>query len=197
MAKKKASAKQSADTPKSEGKKVKNAPLSNTAIRFVGFLIAFLGIMFIMSKSAIIANLINVLSVFLILWGLYLVSGSAKKLNRTTSNNKVYLNLCVGLLMIVGGILLIIFGGSLTPYFNIIAGCAIGLYGIMMVIRFLCSEKSRKNTFSIVIGMFTVITGILICLLYVNQIATVANQTCYIVFGSLATLVGCLEIVCY
>lgn len=195
MAKKKAA---KASTPKSESKKVQRAPLSNTAIRFVGFLVAFLGIMFIMTKGGIVNSLLNVVSVFLLLWGLYLVSGSVKKLNGTTTDkNKIYLNLLTGLLMIVAGILLIVFGGNLTSYFPIIAGCCIGVYGLLMLVKFLCSGKSRKATFGAVLGALTMVTGILICLLYVPQIASASNGVCYIVFGSFATAVGALEIICY
>lgn len=198
MAKKKNNGNSSAETPKSESKKVKKAPLSNTAIRFVGFLVAFLGIMFITTRAGIIGTMIDVLSVFFILWGLYLVSGSIKKLNKDSSDkNKIYLNICIGLIMIVLGILLIVFGGRIQPYFIIIAGCCIGIYGIMMFIRFLCSGRTRKTTFNIVMSILTLITGILVCLLYINQIATVVSGICFVVFGAYATAVGCLEIICY
>lgn len=195
MAKKKST---KASTPKSEGKKVQRAPLSNTAIRFVGFLIAFLGIMFIMKKGGIVSSLLNVVSVFLLLWGLYLVSGSIKKLSGTTTDkNKIYLNLMTGLLMMVAGILLLVYGDDLASYFPIIAGCCIGVYGILMLVRFLCSGRSRKATFGAVMGALTMVVGILICLLYVPDIANASNGVCYIVFGSFATAVGALEIICY
>lgn len=196
--KKKSSASQTTDTPKTEVKKAKKAPLSNTAIRFVGFLIAFLGIMFITTKESIISTLLNVLSVFLILWGLYLVSGSVKKLgSESTDKNKAYLNLLLGLLMIVAGILIILYGTKLSPYFNIIVGCGIGIYGIMMLVKFICSARTKKTTFGIIMSVLTIITGILVCLLYIPEIRSASNGVCYIVFGSFATAVGCLEIVCY
>lgn len=197
MAKKKTSS-GNAETPKSASKKAKRAPLSNSAIRFVGFLVAFIGIMLIISGNSIVSTILEVVSVFLILWGLFLVSGNAKRINDTsTDKNKVYLNLLLGILMIVCGILLIFFRGQLQNYFILIVGCAIGAYGLLMFIKFLCSPRTRKSVFNIVMGVLTIITGILICLLYVPQISSAGNGVCYIVFGAFATAVGCLEIICY
>ena len=197
MAKKKSSS-ANPETPKSASKKVKNAPLSNTAIRFAGFVIAFIGIMLIITKGAIIGTILQIVSVFAILWGLFLVSGSIKKLMANVEDkNRHYLNLFIGLVLIIVGVLFIVFGGQITPWFIIVAGALIGAYGLMMMIKFICSPTNRKTTFNIVMSIFTLIVGILICLLYVDAIKSASDGVCYIIFGSLATAVGCLEIVCY
>lgn len=186
------------ETPKSASKKVKNAPLSNSAIRFAGFLIAFIGIMLIMTNGSVINTILTVSSVFAILWGLFLVSGSFKKLiGKADDKNKHYLNLFIGLILMVAGILLLIFGGQISPWFIIIIGALIAIYGLLMMIKFVCATSSRRNTFGLIVSIFTLITGILIALLYIGEINSASDGVCYIIFGAIATAVGCTEIICY
>lgn len=186
------------ETPKSASRKAKNAPLSNSAIRFAGFLIAFIGLMLIITKNSIISTALTVASIFAILWGLFLVSGSFKKLiGKADDKNKHYLNLFIGLVLIVAGILLLLFGGQIEPWFIIIIGALIGIYGLLMMIKFVCATSSKRNTLGIVLSILTLITGILICLLYIGEISSASSGVCYIIFGAIATAVGCAEIICY
>lgn len=186
------------ETPKSASRKAKNAPLSNSAIRFAGFLIAFVGIMLIMTKGSVINTILTVSSIFAMLWGLFLVSGSFKKIvGKADDKNKHYLNLLIGLVLIVAGVLLLVFGGQIEAWFIIIIGALIAIYGLLMMIKFVCATSSRKNTFGLIVSIFTLITGILIALLYIGEIKSASNGVCYIIFGAIATAVGCTEIICY
>lgn len=118
-------------------------------------------------------------------------------MGKAEDKNRHYLNMFIGFVLIIVGVLFIVFGSQITPWFIIVAGALIGAYGLMMMIKFICAPTNRKTTFNIVMSIFTLIVGILICLLYVDAIKSASDGVCYIIFGSLATAVGCLEIVCY
>lgn len=186
------------ETPKSASKKMQHAPLSNGAIRFAGFIIAFVGVMLIITKDQAFSMALQIGSIFAILWGVFMVSGNAKKLNsESVDKNKCYLNMLIGFLLIVVGIVLLVFQGQISSWFIIIIGALIGVYGLMMLIKFICSATTKKTTFNVIMSVLTIVIGILICLLYIPQVKSAESGVCFYVFGSLAAAVGATEIICY
>lgn len=186
------------ETPKSASKRMKHAPLSNGAIRFAGFIVAFVGIMLVITKDQAFSMTLKIGSIFAILWGVFMVSGNAKKLDsESVDKNKCYLNMFIGFVLIIIGIILLVFQGQISSWFIIIIGALIGVYGLMMLIKFICSATTKKTTFNIIMSVLTLVIGILICLLYIPQVKSAGSGVCFYVFGSIAAAVGVTKIICY
>lgn len=190
---------------KKKGESVSNAassakrnPLSSTAIRLAGFIVAFIGILLIIEKSAIINTALEIIAILMMLSGLFMVSGNFKRMLKKDNASEVILFFFLGIILIVAGILFILYQAMIGKWALLIIGCAIVAYGLLMLIKTLVGKQSSaRKTLNVVMACFMLVVGILISLLIVPEISSAEGGVCYIIFGSFATALGVTEILVY
>lgn len=176
----------------------KRSPLSSTAIRLAGFIVAFVGILLIIEKQSITNTALEIIAILMMLSGLFMVSGNFKRMLNKDNSSEVILYFFFGILLIVAGVLFIIYSVTISTWALVIIGCAIAGYGLLMLIKTLVSKQGKtRKTLNAVIACFMVIVGILIALLKVSAIGDASSHVCYIIFGSFATALGVTEILVY
>lgn len=195
MAKKK----QTATTASSATAAAKRSPLSYTAIRLFGAVLAFLGILLCMSGTSIVGILLTVFSVGMILGGFFIaVSNLRKMISSKSTAGDVLLYFFVGLVVFILGILLVIYKGAIAQWFVIIIGALIAIYGLAMLVKFIVRRRGKRAfVFDIIISLLTIVAGVLIALLTVGEIASAGNGVCFYIFGGIAAGVGALELLAY
>lgn len=190
---------------KKKGESVSNAassakrnPLSSTAIRLAGFIVAFIGILLIIEKSSIINTALEIIAILMMLSGLFMVSGNFKRMLKKDNASEVILFFFLGIILIVAGILFILYQATIGKWALLIIGCAIVAYGLLMLIKTLVGKQSSaRKTLNVVMASFMLVVGILIALLTVPEISSAESGVCYIIFGSFATALGVTEILVY
>lgn len=190
---------------KKKGESVSNAassakrnPLSSTAIRLAGFIVAFIGILLIIEKSSIINTALEIIAILMMLSGLFMVSGNFKRMLKRDNASEVILFFFLGIILIVAGILFILYQDMIGKWALLIIGCAIVAYGLLMLIKTLVGKQSSaRKTLNVVMASFMIVVGILIALLTVPEISSAEGGVCYIIFGSFATALGVTEILVY
>ncbi len=190
---------------KKKGESVSNAassakrnPLSSTAIRLAGFVVAFVGILLIIERSAITNTALQIISILMMLSGLFMVSGNFKRMLKKDNGSEVILFFFLGIILIAVGILFLIYQGMIGTWALVIIGCAIAAYGLLMLIKTLVGKQSQaRKTLNVVIALFMIVVGILIALLKISEVGNASNGVCYIIFGSFATALGVTEILVY
>lgn len=170
--------------------------LSKTAIRYVGFITAFIGIMILLLGTNITSTVIQLIAIAILLVGVLLTSGNAKKLFSKSKDNtkEVTLYLLIGLLFIAVSVLFLVLGNQISNWMNLIFGILIALFGIIHLMNFLISRKGSKMwfTINIIVAILFIATGVLIALLY--EIYAHAFVT---TVGVFATVTGALGMLLY
>lgn len=183
-----------ATTVKSGANTAKNNPLGRTGIRMFGAVLAFIGLMICLNKSAI-GVIIQVVGIALCLLGAFVAMSNLRKLlGKSKTESSVALYLIIGILIIIGGVLLILFNGTITTWFYVIVGVLAAIYGLIWLIKTL-TGKGAMFKLSVVMSVLTVISGILIALLFLSTIG--GNHILVIVFGAIAAAVGGIELLAY
>lgn len=195
MAKKK----QSATTVSSASGSAKRSPLSNTAIRLFGAILAFVGILLCISQSSVVNMMLTVFAVGCLLGGFFVaVSNLRKMISSKNTSGEVMLYFFIGIIVFILGVLLLVFQSEISKWFIIIVGALIAIYGLAMLIKFLIRRRGKRAlVFDVIISILTIIVGILIALLSVGDIAGAEGGICYYIFGALATAVGVIELIAY
>lgn len=193
-------AKKNATTPKSAEQTAKRSPLSNTAVRLCGAFLAFIGILLCIEQRFFInASIILLVSVACIVGGFFIaVSNLRKLLGKGGNTGSVVAYFLLGLLCFVGGILIAIYRGQIAEWFIILVGSLVAAYGLILLIRFVVRPRSKRwQIFDIIVASLTLVTGILLAILSVSQIASASDGVCFIIFGAISAAVGALELVFY
>lgn len=188
-----------ATTGSSASATAKRSPLSNVAVRLFGAVLAFVGILLIVTKKAVPDMAVTVASVFFIVAGFFLAVSNFKKLIAGGKvSNGVIIYFLFGLLVMVAGILLLVFKSSVVQWFIVLLGVMIAAYALAILIRF-CVHPRGKNLMimDIILAVLAIITGVLIALLYLSEVANAESGVCYYIFGALAIAVGACDLVLY
>ncbi len=185
-----------ATTLKNTASGAKRNVLSKSAIRYVGFISAFTGMMILILGTNITSTVIQLIAIALLLVGVLLVSGNGKKLfSKSKENSKeVTLYLLLGVALIVVSILFLVFGSQISKWINLLFGIVIALFGLLHLINFFIGKKGSKVTFAlnIIVSILFLATGILVALLYqFNAHAFVTTV------GVFATVTGALGLLLY
>ncbi len=188
-----------ATTGSSASATAKRSPLSNVAVRLFGAILAFVGILLIVTKRAVPDMAVTTASVFFIVAGFFLaVSNFKKLLAGGRVSNGVIIYFLFGLLVMVAGILLLVFKSDVVKWFIVLLGSLIAAYGLAILIRFIVSPRSKNlMVLDIVLAVLAIIVGVLIALLYVSEIANAEQGVCFYIFGALAVAVGACDLVLY
>lgn len=167
--------------------------LSNSAIRYVGFVTAFIGVMLLMI-GRMTSTVIQLLSILLMLIGLLLFSGNIKKIFKKQNDKDTTIYLLVGILMIAISVFLHLYGSQISKWIDLIIGIIIAVYGLIILINFSIkkSGKKAKFVFNVIVSSLFIVTGILIALLF-----TVSGHTFMIVTGVFATVTGLVSLIAY
>lgn len=188
-----------ATTGSSASASAKRSPLSNVAVRLFGAILAFVGILLIVTKRLVPEMAVTVASVFFIVAGFFLFVSNFKKLIAGGRvSNDVIIYFLLGLLVMVAGILLLVFKSDVVKWFIVLLGSLIAAYGLAILIRFIVHPRGKSLMIAdIILAVLAIIAGILIALLYVSEISSAENGVCYYIFGALAIAVGACDLVLY
>lgn len=188
-----------ATTGSSASSAARRSPLSNVAVRLYGAILAFVGILLVVTKRAVPETAVTVAATFFVVAGFFLAVSNFKKLIAGGRvDNSVIFYFLFGLLLMVAGILLLIYKSTVIKWFIVLLGTLIAAYGLAILIRFILHPRRKSlMVLDIVLAVLSIIVGILIALLYVSEIASAEGGICYYIFGGLAIAVGALELVFY
>lgn len=188
-----------ATTAGSASATARRSPLSNVAIRLFGALLAFVGILLVVTKKAVPDMAVTVAAVFFVVGGFFLFVSNLKKLFAGGRiDNDVIVYFLFGLLLMVAGILLLVFKSKVVGWFIVLLGTLIAAYGLALLIRFVVKPRNKKLMIAdIILSVLAIAAGILIALLYVSEISSADNGVCYYIFGAIAIAVGACDLVLY
>lgn len=177
----------------------KRSPLSNVAVRLFGAILAFVGILLVVTKRAVPDMAVTVAAVFFVVAGFFLAVSNFKKLIAGGKvSNEVIIYFLFGILLMVAGILLLVFKSDVVKWFIVLLGALIAAYALAILIRFIIHPRGKSlMVIDIILAVMAMIVGILIALLYVPEIASAESGVCYYIFGSLAIAVGACDLVLY
>lgn len=183
-----------ATTLKNTALGAKNNILSNAAIRYIGLICAFIGIMVLFLGTNITSTVIKLISIIVLLIGTLLFSGNIKKIFSKNKGKETTLYMLLGLLMIAIGVLLLIFGEQISQWLNLFFGIIIALYGIVLLIHFALKKIANKAWFIIclIMSMLLIASGVLIALLFKFSGSTYVD-----VVGIFATVTGISAMILY
>ena len=185
-----------ATTMKNTLSSAKKNIFGKSALRCVGFICAFIGVMLLYLKANVTNTILQILAIFILLLGVLLTSSNFKMLinknNTKKKDSTIYMLL--GLLMIFLAIILFLFGNQITTVVNLLLGIVIAVYGLALTIYLFISVKVKKNWFfvNLIIALLLLTSGILISLLYQYY-----SQTYLLVVGIFATTSGGLSMILY
>ncbi len=188
-----------ATTASSASYAAKRSPLSNVAVRLYGAILAFVGILLVVTKRSVPDMAVTVASVFFVVAGFFLaVSNFKKLLAGGRVENAVIFYFLFGLLILIAGILLLIYKSTVVKWFIVLLGSLLAAYGLAILIRFIVHPRRKSlMILDIILAVLAIITGILIALLYVPDIASAEGGICYYIFGGLAIAVGAVDLILY
>ena len=176
----------------------KNNILGNAALRYVGFVSAFFGVMMLVLKSNIGGQVMKLIGIVMLLFGVLLCSGNLKLLfskNKSSEKTKgASLYLLVGVLLVVGAVLLFIFADQVNKWLNLIVGILIALYGLLTLIKFAMKKRSNKvlMVLDLIVAALLIASGIMLALLFKFNGSTYVLATAIV-----ATTAGGLAIILY
>ncbi len=191
--------KQKATTASSAAATAKRSPLSNTAVRLFGAILAVVGILLVTERRSVSAIALTVISVLFIVGGFFIaVSNFRKMISGKKIDNSVIIYFLLGLVVFVAGILLMVFSSSVQKWFIILLGSLIAAYGLAILIRFIIRPRSKSlQVFDIVLAIVAMITGVLIALLALSEVSSASEGICFYIFGGLAIAVGAIDLIAY
>ncbi len=188
-----------ATTGSSASATAKRSPLSNVAVRLFGAILAFVGILLVVTKQAVPTMAVTVAATFFVVAGFFLAVSNFKKLiEGGRVSNDVIIYFLFGILLMVAGTLLLVFASSVVKWFIVLLGALIAAYGLAILIRFIVRPRSKGlMIIDIILSVLAIIVGVLIALLYVPEIASAESGVCFYIFGALAIALGACDLVLY
>lgn len=166
---------------------------SDAAKRYVGFVSAFAGSLIVALGTNITSTVLQILAIAFLLIGFLLFSGNLKKMFKKQGSKETTSYFLIGLLLIILSILLFIFGGQISNWINLIIGCLIALYGLIILISYLIKRKTQKtHVINIIVSALLFSTGVLIALLFV-----ISNSVFVMITGILSITTGALSMILY
>lgn len=183
-----------ATTLKNTASGAKSNIFSNAAKRYIGFITAFVGAMILFLGTNITATVIQIVAITLLLIGILLFSGNVKKIFKKQGSKDTSSYFLIGVLLIIVAILLLIFGGQISKWINLIVGVAIALYGLILLISYLIKRKGSKGTyiFNVLVSVLLLATGTLVALLFEFN-----GYTYVMVTGIFAATTGLISMIIY
>lgn len=176
----------------------RNNLLGSAAIRYVGFVTAFFGIMHLLLGSTVIDAALKLIGVIMLLIGVLLCSGNLKLLfGKSTADDKkkgAIIYFFIGILLIILGVLLIVLLNNISKYVNLIIGILIAFYGLLILINSIVSRRKNKFWFTmdLIVSLLVIASGVLLALLF-----TFTGHTYVLVTGIIATTAGGLAMLLY
>ena len=170
---------------------------SYSTIRYVGYIVAFVGIMLLLI-GRISSTFIQLISVALLLTGILLISENIKKLYKKDvkkeQRKEKFGLILLGILLIVLSIILYYFGGQISKWIDLFFGISLSIYSLVLLIYFASKKTIKKSryVFNIVLFSLFLLTGVLISMLFVVTVSTFLLIT-----GICATLSGLLALIVY
>ena len=180
----------------------KNNIFGKAALRYVSFITAFIGVLFIVLHTDVTKTLITLLGVAFLLIGVLLCSGNFKILisDQKEKKKEAGLYLFVGVVLIVVGVLLLIYGNQISSYINLVIGILIGIYGLVVLVKYLIDviKSKGKKAWPIINLVFSILlltSGVLIAILFSPKVGT--NSTYFVVVEIFATVTGGIGMLLY
>ncbi len=178
----------------------KNDIFGNAAVRYAGFITALFGVMLLLlNNEQFFQSIIELVGVIMLLVGVLLCSGNLKTLFKKDKDKDktkgATINLLIGILLIICGVLLVRFATDLNYYIYLIAGILIGVYGLLILIKFIISHRSNRFwlVMDFVIAGLLIVSGVMISLCCkFGNVKAYAMTT-----GIIATVTGGIGIILY
>lgn len=174
----------------------KNNILGNAAIRYVSFILAFVGIMTLVMGTSVTREVFVIVGIALLLVGVLLISGNLKLLFSKSAEKKkgASLYLLIGVLLLVCGVLLWVLASQISKWINLIFGILIAVYGLIILIRFILHRKSNKffMVLDCIICSLMIVSGVMLAISF-----KVTDHTFVTITGVIATVAGGLGLITY
>lgn len=179
-------------TLKSTQNGAKKNILSNSAIRYVGLVTSFIGLILLITKTTFTGTVMEIISVLLLLIGTLLFVSNLKLAFASKGNKDVLIQILTGLAFIALGVLIIIFGDEIGIWIDLAVGILIAIYGLVLLINHIVNKRKKMFVFDLIISSLLIAAGVLIALLYFYSSLTYKN-----VVAIFATVSGILHILYY
>lgn len=166
--------------------------LGNAAIRYVGLVSAFVGLVVLLLGRNITDTILQISAIVFVLVGLLLFVGNLKKLIADKKEKELVLYLLIGVLCLAIGVLLYIYGGTIAKWIDIIVGVLLAGYGIACLIYYCIHRKSNKVLFIFDVVLFALLiaTGVMVALMY-----KFGGSTYLTIVGIIATTTGVFNVI--
>lgn len=166
--------------------------LGNAAIRYVGLISAFVGLVILLLGKNITNTILQVTAIVFVLVGLLLFVGNLKKLFADKKEKDIVLYLLIGVLSLAIGVLLYIYGGTIAKWIDIIIGVLLACYGLACLIYYCIHKKANKVlfVFDIVLFALLIATGVMVALMFKFN-----SSTYLTIVGIIATTTGVFNVV--
>ena len=170
----------------------RNNLLSNAAIRYIGLVCAFVGLVILLLGRNITNTILQIASIVFVLVGLLLFVGNFKKLCTNKKEKDIVLYLLIGVVCLAIGVLLYIYGGMISKWIDIIIGVILAVYGLICLIYYCIHKKSNKVLFffDVVLFILLIVTGVMVALMY-----KFGGATYLTVVGIIATTTGVFNVI--
>ncbi len=168
---------------------------SNNAIRLVGAILLFMGILLCLTGETIFTILAQIVAIALIVFSFYVFINCIKNcIKNNTFSKDNFFTLLISFILFVVGILLAIFKDKANTVFLITAGIIMFIYGIVLLCLFIKKFKSQKSlAFYIFVAVITLVSGIFFALLYLPSLAQTAIF--YYSAGAVLSLTGIVDLI--
>lgn len=166
--------------------------LGNSAIRYVGLVCAFVGLVILLLGRNVTGTILQVASILFVLVGLLMFVGNLKKLFSDKKEKDIVLYLLVGVLCLIVGILLYMYGGLIAKWIDIIIGVLLAIYGLVCLIYYCIHQKKNKVlfVFDIILFALLIATGVMVALMY-----KFGGSTYLTIVGIIATTTGVFNVI--
>lgn len=181
-----------ATTLKSTQNGAKRNILSRAAIKYVGLITSFIGLVLLITNSTITGSVMEISAILLLLIGILLFISNLKLIFASKSDKEVVLQCLIGALFIILGVLLVLYGSQVSTWIDLAVGILIGTYGLILFISHIVNKRKKYFIFDIVLALLLVASGILIALLY-----EFSSNTYKDVVAIFATVSGLLHVLFY
>ena len=181
-----------ATTLKGTEKSAKRNLLSKSGLRYVGLISAFVGTSILLLGRNVTPLVIQVSSIILVLIGILLISGNAKRIFTKTKDKDTLLYLLIGILLLISGIFLYVYGGVISQWIDIIVGALIAIYGLIVLINFCINKRKKWFVMDVIISVLFIVTGVMLALMFK------INGSVYVtIVGIIASITGVSSVILY
>lgn len=181
-----------ATTLKGTEKSAKRNFLSKSGLRYVGLICAFVGTSILLLGRNVTPLVLQVSSIILVLVGILLISGNFKKIFNKSKEKDTLLYLLIGILLLIAGIFLYVYGGVISQWIDIIIGVLIAIYGLIVLINFCVNKRKKWFILDIIISLLFISTGIMLALMY-----EFSGNLYVTIVGIFASITGVSSVILY